>query len=61
LEEELLTSEQVMDVFKISRRTLQKWISEDRIPRPAVIGGLNRWKKSKVLEFISGMDGGAKD
>jgi len=50
-----------MDVFKISRRTLQKWISEDRIPRPAVIGGLNRWKKSKVLEFISGMDGGAKD
>jgi len=52
MDDRLLTTEEVMQFFKVSKRTLQNWVDERRIPQPIMIGGLNRWKNSDIQKFV---------
>jgi excisionase family DNA binding protein len=43
---------EVCTILSVSRRTLYKWIAEETFPAPSKIGGLNRWLRSDVLEWV---------
>jgi len=54
-EESLLTTEEVMAFFTVSKRTLLNWVAAGKIPRPIMIGGLNRWKHSDLQNFVANL------
>ena len=47
-DDKLLTLDEASDQFSISRRTLERWVYEDKIPYYKV-GGLVRVKPSEIM------------
>jgi predicted DNA-binding transcriptional regulator AlpA len=54
---ELLTKKQLAEILKLSTRTIDRMISEDRFPKGIKInsskGGAVRWAKSVALDWIA--------
>lgn len=50
---ELLTTNDMANTLKVSRRTIEKLLSCDRFPRPIWIGGSRRWRKRDLELFLS--------
>lgn len=54
---ELLTKKQLSEILKLSTRTIDRMISEDRFPKGIKIGasrgGAVRWPKSVALDWIT--------
>ena len=48
----LLTDEQAAALCNISRSTLWRLCSEDKIPPPVRIGGSTRWRLQDLIEWI---------
>jgi predicted DNA-binding transcriptional regulator AlpA len=52
VEEEFLTTEDIMKKFHICRDTVQDWIkNKDTFPKPVKFGRRNLWKKSEIEEY----------
>lgn len=50
--EELLTRDQVADLLKVSRRTLERWEADGTLPARR-IGRLVRYSKADIDAFVS--------
>ncbi|MFB9953414.1 helix-turn-helix transcriptional regulator [Rhizobium puerariae] len=58
----LLTSEDIVSEFKITPRTLHRWISEGRFPTPLRVGkgrSRRRWYEADVIAFLDAKKQGA--
>ena len=54
-EGEYLTSAEVMDALKISRRTLERWVAEDKLPAMKIGGfGARRYKSNDISALLRG-------
>jgi predicted site-specific integrase-resolvase len=54
----LLTTEDMEAIFRVTSRTLSRWCRAGRIPKPAKLGGLNRWRAEDLSKFIGGFPNG---
>ena len=46
--DELLSTEEVCQRFRITRNTLNKWINKGQFPEPVFIGNVKRWPTSVI-------------
>lgn len=54
-ETEYLVSAEVMDLLKISRRTLERWVADEILPAVKIGGfGARRYKRTDVLALLRG-------
>jgi excisionase family DNA binding protein len=54
-EGEYLTSAEVMDALKISRRTLERWVADDKLPATKIGGfGSRRYKSAHIDALLRG-------
>lgn len=51
---ELLTVEGVADMLGVSARTVWRRVSAGEIPEPIQMGGLTKWRRADMEEFING-------
>ena len=51
--ETLLDKKQVAELFTISVKTLDLWITQQKAPKPVYLGRLVRFKQSEVAAFIN--------
>lgn len=49
---ELLTATESATVAGVKARTWWRYVSSGRAPRPIRIGGVTRWRRSDILEWI---------
>ena len=49
---ELLTIAEVASLLKVTRRGIQNWLKEGRIPHPLRIATILRWRKLDIIEWI---------
>lgn len=47
-----LTYAEVMELTKLSRRTIQTWVAEGKFPRPHKIGQAARWVEADLLNWM---------
>ena len=53
--DEYLISSEVMDILKISRRTLERWVAEGKLPAIKIGGfGARRYLRSDVDALLRG-------
>ncbi len=52
MDEQFLTSDDLASLFRVNRRTLDRWVSEGVIPPPLRFGGTRRWLRSQVFESV---------
>jgi predicted DNA-binding transcriptional regulator AlpA len=45
---ELLTTEDLMDLYSCSRTTIWRWVKAGVLPEPRRIGGLKRWRRPEI-------------
>jgi len=45
---EHLTREEVAAIYKVSTKTITRWHKTNKIPRPVLIGGTLRWRRSDI-------------
>lgn len=59
LEDKLMTPKEVADLFKVSRRTVNKWAREGRIIGIQTPGGQYRFWRSEVARLLAGGSSGS--
>jgi excisionase family DNA binding protein len=59
-QEKMLTIEDIMRQFQVSKRTVQRWIEEGRLTS-VKIGRLRRIPESAVDTFLANLKGNARD
>jgi excisionase family DNA binding protein len=52
-QEELLTSDEVADMFRVKPRTIQRWARDGRITRRRTPGGHYRFARSEAEALLS--------
>jgi predicted DNA-binding transcriptional regulator AlpA len=52
--DKLLTQNDILEIFQISRTALWRWRRENRFPKPKQIGSRLYWPESKIKAFIEG-------
>ena len=50
--DELLTPEDIMKIFKVSRATVDNWVRDGALPKPIKMGRRIFWKLSEIEEYI---------
>ena len=58
--ETLLDKKQVAELLKVSVKTIDLWLAQQKGPRPLRIGRLVRFKQSEVQDFIERLCQGEK-
>jgi putative resolvase len=53
LMEELLTIQEVADIFKVSKHTLRQWDKQNRLKPMKTPGGQRRYLKSQIESLIN--------
>jgi predicted DNA-binding transcriptional regulator AlpA len=54
--EATLTLENLVAIYRVSRRTIWRWVAEGKIPPPyAVTRRVRRWKASEIQEHLAGL------
>ena len=53
-ESELLTVTEVAVMLGISTRTVWRRVSAGGLPKPIQMGGLTKWRRAEIEEFING-------
>jgi excisionase family DNA binding protein len=48
----LLTTDDVIKLLKVNRRTISRLIKRGTIPRPLKVGGSNRWKPEEIIAAL---------
>lgn len=48
----LLTSEEILATFKVSPRTLRRWVAKSDFPKPLKTGLSRRWYASDVAAYL---------
>jgi excisionase family DNA binding protein len=48
----LLSATEVASALRVSERTLARWVSSGRFPRPVTFGRARHWAKSTVDSWI---------
>jgi predicted DNA-binding transcriptional regulator AlpA len=48
----LITTGELSEILRVSKRTIARLKSTGRIPQPLYIGGSARWLFSDIIEFI---------
>lgn len=51
-EPELLDVRQIAALIGCSTSTVWRWCAADSFPKPVRIGGVTRWRRREVLDFI---------
>lgn len=49
----LLTSEEILAVFKVSPRTLRRWVRDGSFPKPVRTGKAKRWFEQDVADYLA--------
>jgi excisionase family DNA binding protein len=50
--EKLIDAEELANFLKISLRTLNTLIAENKVPMPMRVGRLRRWTESEVMDWL---------
>jgi excisionase family DNA binding protein len=53
----LLNVREIAALFGVGRTTIYAWIHRGVIPRPLLIGGVSRWRRSDVDRIVQGKRG----
>jgi predicted DNA-binding transcriptional regulator AlpA len=54
--EATLTLENLIAIYRVSRRTIWRWVAEGKIPAPyAVTRRIRRWKVSEIQEHLAAL------
>ncbi len=54
--EATLTLEHLVTIYCVSKRTIWRWVKEDKIPRPiAVTRRIRRWKACEIQQHIDSL------
>jgi predicted DNA-binding transcriptional regulator AlpA len=54
--EATLTLADLIAIYAVSKRTIWRWVAEDRIPRPyAITRRIRRWKASEIQQHLDGL------
>ena len=48
----LIDANELANMLTISKRTVWRWLSAGRIPRPAIDGHTKRWVKDEILAWV---------
>ena len=49
---DLLLPSEVAKMFRISERTLSRWVAGKKFPSPFQVGGVRRWRRSDLELLI---------
>lgn len=49
---DLLLPSEVAKMFRVSERTLSRWVSVGEFPQPLKVGNTRRWKRSDLDSLI---------
>ncbi|WP_209691854.1 helix-turn-helix domain-containing protein [Agrobacterium tumefaciens] len=49
----LLTSEEILSTFKVSPRTLRRWLTASDFPRPIKTGRSRRWFAADIEAYLN--------
>ena len=50
--DDLLTPEDLMKFFKVSRKTVDNWVRDGALPKPIKMGRRIFWKRSEIEAYI---------
>jgi len=54
--DQLLTVEEVMNLLRVSRRTVWRWVAQGRLPRPIRPTCVcTRWKASDIWKYLDSL------
>lgn len=52
MNEKILFTPDIIDITKLTRQTISRFIHENRFPKPFKIGNRNAWKESVITQWI---------
>ena len=50
--DELLTPEDLLKLFKVSRKTIDNWVADGVLPKPIKMGRRIFWKRSEIDAYL---------
>lgn len=59
--EELLTSKEVGETFRVDPKTVTRWVKAGRLTAIRTPGGHLRFRKSEVIQLIEGQNNAIQD
>ncbi len=51
----LLTSADLRRLYRLSQRSISRFVASGRLPKPVKVGGVNRWLAEEVRQHLANL------